>query len=96
MWIVSGNMADLVIAITGSGFLCFLLIYSVDFYGFIGIGVPGFILSLMFVFLYKELLSSLFFVSLDNLSVNLKGKLYYTNYIGGSVYLRDLILDIIL
>ena len=89
-------MANLVIAIIYSGFLYFLLIHGVDFHRFINIGVPGLILSLIFVLLYEELLSSLFFIPLNNLSVNLKGKFHYTGYVGGLIYLGDLILNIIL
>ena len=89
-------MADLIIAIIGLDFLYFLFIHSVDFYGFINTGVPRLILSLIFVLFYEELLFSLFFISLNNLSVNLKGKFYYINYVGGLIHLKDLILDIIL
>ena len=96
MWIVSGDIADFITAITGSGFLYFLFIYGVDFYRFIDTGVPGFILSSIFVFFCEELLSFLFFISLNNSSVNLKDKLYYTGYISGLIHSRDLILNIIL
>ena len=96
MWVVLGNIADLIIAITYSGFLYFLLVYKVDFHGFIGMGVPGLILSSMFILLYKELLSSLLFIPLNDLLVNPKGKFHYIGYVGGLIYLGDLILNIIL
>ena len=96
MWAVSDNIADLITAIIGSGLLYFLLIYGVDFHRFINMGVPGYILSSIFIFLCEELLFSLFFIPLNNLSVNLKGKLYYIRYIGGSIYSGDFILNIIL
>ena len=96
MWVVSGNMADLIIIIIYLGFLCFLFIYGVDFYGFIDTGVPGLILSLIFIFFHKELLSSLLFIPLNNLLVNPKGKFHYIKYISGLIYLRDLIFNIIL
>ena len=96
MWAVLGDIADLIIIIIGSGLLYFFLIYGVDFHRFIDIGVPGLILSLIFIFLYKELLSSLFFIPLNDLSVNPEGKFHYTRYIGGLIYLGDLILNIIL
>ena len=96
MWVVSGNIADLIIAIIYLGFLCFLLIHRVDFYGFIDIDVPGLILSLIFIFLYEELLSSFFFIPLNNLSVNPKGKFYYARYVGGLIHSGDFILNIIL
>ena len=96
MWVVSGDVADLIIAVIYLGFLYFLLIHRVDFHRFINISVPGLILSLIFIFLYKELLSSLFFIPLNNLSVNLEGKFHYTRYIGGLIHSGDLILNIIL
>ena len=96
MWIVSGDVADLIIAIINSDLFYFLFIHGVDFHGFVNIDIPGLISSSIFIFLYKELLSSLFFISLNNSSVNLKGKFHYTRYIGGSIYLRDLILNIVL
>ena len=71
MWVVSGDIADLIIIIIGSGFLRFLLIYGVDFYGFIGINIPGLVLSSMFVLFCEELLSLLFFIMLNDLPVNL-------------------------
>ena len=40
-----------------------------------------FILFLIFILFYKELLSSFFFILLDNLLMNLKGKFYYAIYI---------------
>ena len=96
IWVVSGDIADFIIAITDSGFLYFLFIYGVDFYRFIDIDIPGFILFSILIFLYKELLSSLFFILLNNLSVNLKGKFYYIRYIDGSIYSGDFILNIVL
>ena len=96
MWVVSGDIADLIIIIIGSGLLYFFLIYGVDFHRFIDIGVPGLILSLIFIFLYKELLSSLFFIPLNNLLVNPEGKFHYIRHVNGSIYLRDLILNIVL
>ena len=91
-----GDIADLIIAITGSGLLYFLLIYSIDFHGFIDINIPVLILSLIFILLYKELLSSLYFILLNNLLVNPEGEFHYIRYINGLIYTRDLILDIIL
>ena len=96
VWAVSGDVADLVTAITCSGFLRFLLIHGVDFHRFIGMGVPGLISSSIFVFLCEELSSSFFFIPLNNSSVNSKGKFHYAGYIGGLIYLEDLILNIIL
>ena len=96
MWAVSGNIANLVTAVICSGFLYFLFIYRVNFYRFINMSIPGLILSSIFVLFYKELSSSLFFIPLNNLSVNPKGKFYYTKYIGGLIYSGDLILNIIL
>ena len=96
IWVVSGDVANLITVITYLGFLYFLLIHRVDFHGFINMGVPGLILSLIFILLYKKLLSSLFFILLNNLSVNSKGKFYYIRYVGGLIYLRDLILNIVL
>ena len=96
MWIVSGDIADLIIIIIDSGFLYLFFIHKVDFHRFIGISVPGLILSLIFIFLYKELLSSLFFIPLNNLSINLKGKFYYIRYISGLIYSGDFIFNIIL
>ena len=96
MWVVLGNIADLIIAIIYLGFLYFLLIHKVNFYGFINTGVPGLILFLIFVLLYEELLSFFFFILLNNLSVNPKGKLHYTEYIGGLIHLGNLIFNIVL
>ena len=96
MWIVSGDIADLIIAITYSGFLYLIFIYNINFYEFIDTGIPGLILSSMFVFLYKELLSFFLFISLNNLLVNPKGQLYYIRYISGLIYSGDLILNIVL
>ena len=58
-------------------------------------GIPGLILSLIFILFYKELLSSLFFISLNNLLINPKNKLYYAGYIGGLIHSEDFILNII-
>ena len=91
-----GDITDLIIIIIGSGLLYFLLIYNVDFHRFIDMNIPGFILSSMFILLYKELLSSLFFILLNNSAINSEGKFYYTGYINGSIYIRDLILNIVL
>ena len=68
-----GNIADLITVIIGLNLSYFFLIHSVDFHRFIGTDIPGFILSSMFIFLYKELLSSFFFVSLNNLLINSEG-----------------------
>ena len=96
MWIVSGNIADLIIIIIYSGFLRFFFIYKVDFHRFIDIDILGLILSSMFILLYKELSSSLFFIPLNDLLINPKGKFYYIKYIGGLIHSGDLILNIIL
>ena len=96
MWVVLGDIADLIIVIIYLGFLYFLLIYRVDFHEFININIPGLILSLMFIFLYKELLSSLLFIPLNDLLINPKDKFYYIRYVGGLIYLGDLIFNIIL
>ena len=89
-------MADLIIAIIDLGLLYLFLIYSVDFHGFIGTDIPGLILSLMFILLYKELSSFLFFIPLNNLLINPEGKFHYIKYINRLIYSRDLILNIIL
>ena len=96
MWVVSGNVANLIIAIICLGFLHFLFIHRVDFHGFIDIDIPGLILFLIFVFLYEELLSSLLFIPLNNLLINPKGKFHYIRYISGLIHLGDLIFNIIL
>ena len=96
MWVVSGDVADLIIIIIYSGFLRFLLIYGVDFYGFIDIDIPGLILFSMFILLREELLSFLFFIPLNNLLINLKDKFHYIGYIGGLIHFGDFILNIIL
>ena len=89
-------MTDLIIIIIDLGFLYFLFIYSVDFYKFINTDIPGLILSLISILFYKELLSSFLFILLDNLLVNSKDKFHRIKCINRSVYIRDLILDIIL
>ena len=81
MWVITGDIANLIIIIIGSGLLYFFLIYGVDFYRFIGMDIPGLILSLMFVLFCKNLLSFLFFILLNDLLVNLWGELYYIIYI---------------
>ena len=73
MWVVSGDIADLIIVIIDLGLLYFLFIHGVDFHRFIDMGVLGLISSSIFVFLYEELLSSLFFIPLNNLLVNPEG-----------------------
>ena len=97
MRIITGDIANLIIIILSLNFLFFLSIYSVDFYRFINIDIPGLILlSLIFILVYKELLPSLFFIFLDNLSISLESKLYYVKYISKLIYIRDFIFNIIL
>ena len=96
MWVVSGDIADLITAIIYLDFLRFFFIYGVDFHGFIDMSIPGLILSLIFISLREELLSSLFFIPLNDSSINLKGKFYYTGYVGGLIHSEDFILNIVL
>ena len=96
MWVVLDDIADLITAIIYSGFLYFLLIHGVDFHRFVDMNIPGLISSLIFILLYKELSSSLLFISLNNSLINPMDKLHHTRYIGGLIYLGDLILNIVL
>ena len=92
---IIGDMTDLITIIAGSGFFYFLFIHNIDFYRFIDIGIPGLILSSIFILLYKELLSFLLLILLENSFINLKGEFNYINYIGGSIYINNLIFNII-